>query len=63
MVEELHGLIELIERTTGRRFDAQRLAEVMRLANEQAEWNRRTRDLIARDLARRRSRSPTRSPP
>jgi hypothetical protein len=47
MVEELHGLVELVERTTGRRFDHDRFAEVMRLANEQAEWNRRTRDLIA----------------
>jgi 2-hydroxyglutaryl-CoA dehydratase, D-component len=48
MVEELRGLIEVIEHTTGRRFQEERLAEVMRLANEQAEWNRRTRDLIAR---------------
>ena len=47
MVEELRGLVDLIERTTGRRLDEERLAEVMRLANEQAEWNRRTRDLIA----------------
>jgi 2-hydroxyglutaryl-CoA dehydratase, D-component len=47
MVEELQGLVELIERQTGRRFDEKRFAEVMRLANEQAEWNRRTRDLIA----------------
>jgi hypothetical protein len=47
MVEELHGLVEVIERTTGRRLDEARFAEVMRLANEQAEWNRRTRDLIA----------------
>jgi hypothetical protein len=47
MVEELHGLVELLERTTGRRLDHARFREVMRLANEQAEWNRRTRDLIA----------------
>ena len=61
MVEELRGLIELIEGTTGRRYDEGRLAEVMRLANEQAEWNRRTRDLIAAHLAVVPSRSPTRS--
>jgi hypothetical protein len=47
MVAELRGLVALIERTTGRRLDEARFAEVMRLANEQAEWNRRTRDLIA----------------
>src|SRR4051794_35103104 len=47
MVEELHGLVELMERTTGRKLDRERLVDVMRLANEQAEWNRRTRDLIA----------------
>ncbi|HEX7082815.1 MAG TPA: 2-hydroxyacyl-CoA dehydratase family protein [Gaiellaceae bacterium] len=47
MVAELHSLIETIERVTGRRFDEQRFAETMRLANEQAEWNARTRDLIA----------------
>ena len=51
MVEELRALVALIETKTGRRFDEERLADVMRLANEQAEWNRRTRDLIARDLA------------
>ena len=47
MVEELRELIALVERTAGRSFDEQRFAEVMRLANEQAEWNLRTRDLIA----------------
>lgn len=44
---ELRGLVELLERETGRAFDEPRFAEIMRLANEQAEWNRRTRDLIA----------------
>ena len=48
MVEELHGTVELLERTTGRPFDEARLRQTMRLANEQAEWNLRTRDLIAR---------------
>ncbi len=47
MVAELKGLIALIERKTGRTFEEQRFARVMELANEQAEWNRRTRDLIA----------------
>lgn len=48
MVAELHGLVELLEDRTGRRLDLDRLAEVMALVNEQAEWNRRSRDLIAR---------------
>jgi benzoyl-CoA reductase/2-hydroxyglutaryl-CoA dehydratase subunit BcrC/BadD/HgdB len=48
LVGELHGLIELLEQRTGRRMDVDRLAELMRLGNEQAEWNRRTRDLVAR---------------
>jgi hypothetical protein len=47
MVAELHSLIETIERQTGRTFDEERFAETMRLANEQAGWNARTRDLIA----------------
>jgi len=47
MVAELEGLIELLERETGRSLDYDKLAEIMRLGNEQAEWNRRTRDLIA----------------
>jgi hypothetical protein len=48
MVDELLALVALIESRTGRRLDEARFAEVMRLANEQAEWNLRTRDLIAR---------------
>lgn len=36
-----------LEERTGRTLDAERLAEVMDLVNEQAEWNRRTRDLLA----------------
>jgi hypothetical protein len=48
MVEELRGLIDGVGVATGRRFDEGRFVEVMRLANEQAEWNRRTRDLLAR---------------
>ncbi|MBD3943037.1 2-hydroxyacyl-CoA dehydratase [Microbacterium sp. NEAU-LLC] len=44
---EIEELIGWLERRTGRRLDRDRLAEIMRLGNEQAEWNRRTRDLIA----------------
>src|SRR5690606_30681781 len=47
MVGELEGLIRLLEQTTGRVFSESRFAEVMALVNEQQEWNRRTRDLIA----------------
>jgi hypothetical protein len=47
MVAELAGLIAALASATGRELDHERFAEVMRLANEQAEWNRRTRDLIA----------------
>lgn len=44
---EIADLAEWLEERTGRVLDLDRLAEVMALANEQAEWNRRTRDLIA----------------
>ncbi|GGE62740.1 2-hydroxyacyl-CoA dehydratase family protein [Nesterenkonia cremea] len=44
---EILELTAWLEERTGRRLDRQRLAEIMRLSNEQAEWNRRTRDLIA----------------
>ena len=44
---EIAELIGWLEERTGRRLDHARLAEVMALANEQAEWNRKTRDLIA----------------
>ncbi|MEV1128976.1 2-hydroxyacyl-CoA dehydratase family protein [Agromyces sp. NPDC049794] len=47
LAAENEQLIEWLERRTGRRLDRARLAEVMALTNEQAEWNRRTRDLIA----------------
>ncbi|MFV2195348.1 2-hydroxyacyl-CoA dehydratase [Nocardiopsis sp. LOL_012] len=47
MAEELTGLVRFLEATTGRVFSEARFDEVMALANEQAEWNRRTRDLIA----------------
>lgn len=47
MVGELEGLVRFLETTTGRHFSEQRFAEVMALVNEQAEWNRRSRDLVA----------------
>ncbi len=48
MTTQIDALIAVTEDLTGRRFDDDRFAEVMALANEQAEWNARTRDLIAR---------------
>jgi hypothetical protein len=44
---EIEDLIGWVEERTGRVFDRARFEEIMALANEQAEWNRRTRDLIA----------------
>jgi len=44
---EIADLATWLEERTGRVLDLDRLAEVMALANEQAEWNRRTRDLLA----------------
>lgn len=50
MVDEINGLIEFLEWKTGRSLDMALLARVMRLSNEQAEWNRVTRDLVARSV-------------
>ncbi|NKX51791.1 2-hydroxyacyl-CoA dehydratase, partial [Arthrobacter deserti] len=44
---EIEDLIAWLEERTGRTLDRTRLARIMALGNEQAEWNRRTRDLIA----------------
>ena len=44
---EILDLIAWLEERTGTALDRSRLADVMALANEQAEWNRRTRDLVA----------------
>ncbi|MFE5410850.1 2-hydroxyacyl-CoA dehydratase [Microbacterium sp. NPDC056569] len=44
---EIEDLITWLEARLDRRLDRDRLADVMALANEQAEWNRRTRDLLA----------------
>ncbi|NKY33005.1 2-hydroxyacyl-CoA dehydratase [Nocardia speluncae] len=47
MTSENWQLVDFLTERTGRSFDIDRLAEVMALVNEQAEWNRRTRDLLA----------------
>jgi 2-hydroxyglutaryl-CoA dehydratase D-component len=47
LTEELIGLVAVLERLTGRRFSETRFAEILTLANEQAEHNRATRDLVA----------------
>ncbi|MGV2982812.1 2-hydroxyacyl-CoA dehydratase [Microbacterium sp. AGC85] len=44
---EIEELIAWLSERTGRSLDRDRLARIMDLGNEQAEWNRRTRDLIA----------------
>ena len=44
---ELERLVAWIAQRVPHRLDEAALATIMRLANEQAEWNRRTRDLIA----------------
>ncbi|ARK29913.1 2-hydroxyacyl-CoA dehydratase subunit D [Halalkalibacter krulwichiae] len=48
MVEDFKGLIRFLEHHTGKTFSEVKFKEVMKLANEQAEYNRKTRDLIAR---------------
>ena len=48
LADGIDRLIGWLEDRTGRRFDDDRLAEIMALGNAQAEWNRRTRDLLAR---------------
>ncbi|OZC53674.1 2-hydroxyglutaryl-CoA dehydratase [Rhodococcus sp. 06-621-2] len=48
MTAENWELVEFLTERTGRTLDLDKLREVMDLVNEQAEWNRRTRDLIAR---------------
>ena len=47
LVAECEELVTFLEGWTGRRFEPDRLAEVMGLVNEQAEWNRRSHDLLA----------------
>ena len=47
MSAELERLVEFLERSTGKRLDEARLERILELANEQQEWSRRTRDLLA----------------
>ncbi|WP_197424261.1 2-hydroxyacyl-CoA dehydratase family protein, partial [Sphingomonas sp. CCH9-E2] len=47
MTAELREVIARIEATTDRRFDPDRFAHIMDLVNEQEDYYRRTRDLIA----------------
>jgi hypothetical protein len=47
MAADLRRSIDRIEQTTGRTFDNDRFAAVMDLVNEQEDYYRRTRDLIA----------------
>lgn len=44
---DIRRLITMLEERTGRMLQPEKLADIMALANEQAEWNRRTRALIA----------------
>lgn len=46
-VEDFKELIRFLEEETGRMFDMNKFIEVMNLINEQEEWYRATRDLIA----------------
>lgn len=50
MIEDYKGLIRFLELHTGKAFSEVRFKEVMRLVNEQAEYNRKTRDLIAKTI-------------
>ena len=47
LTDELTGLIQVLEQTTGRRFSETRFIEAMHLANEQAEQNRAAREIVA----------------
>lgn len=48
MASQIEGQIARLERLSGRTLDRARLVEVMTLVNEQEDYYRRTRDLIAR---------------
>lgn len=50
LVTEMRDLIANLERRTGRTFSQEKFAHVMALVNEQEEYYRRTRDLIARTV-------------
>ena len=46
LADQYRELIRFLERATGRRFDAQRLREIMAISNEQEEYYFKTRELI-----------------
>lgn len=50
MLEDFKGLIRFLEHHTGKVFSETKFKEVMRLVNEQAYFNRKTRDLIAKTV-------------
>lgn len=50
MMAEMREVIARIEAKTGRTFSPQRFAEVMDLVNEQEDYYRKTRDLVARTI-------------
>lgn len=47
LTAQYRELIAFLEEHTGRRFDPERLREIMALVNEQEEYYRKTRDLIS----------------
>lgn len=50
LVDEMREVIARVEDRTGRKFDPARFAEVMNIVNEQEEYYRKTRDLVARTV-------------
>jgi hypothetical protein len=50
MLAEIREVIARVEERTGRTFSPERFAEVMALVNEQEEYYRQTRDLVARTV-------------
>jgi benzoyl-CoA reductase/2-hydroxyglutaryl-CoA dehydratase subunit BcrC/BadD/HgdB len=50
MVEDFQYLIRFLERSTGKVFSENKFQQVMDLVNQQAEYNRKTRDLIMHTL-------------
>ncbi|WP_271300268.1 2-hydroxyacyl-CoA dehydratase family protein [Sphingomonas sp. CV7422] len=50
LVSELRDVIAALEATTGRVFDEARFVAVLDLVNEQEDYYRRTRDLVARSV-------------
>ncbi|MBU9723178.1 MULTISPECIES: 2-hydroxyacyl-CoA dehydratase subunit D [Bacillaceae] len=48
MLEDFKGLIRFLEINTGKVFSETKFKKVLQLVNEQAEYNRKTRDLISK---------------